>query len=171
MLHHARLLPSGAARQVLPPDELRDMRRELSRQVAEASPLAMQQQRRRKMMARRKVAAETDFQIQRHRERMIEAIENLSSEQISALAACFMALSSETPVSSMSRVSGTVNLDEVPLALRSLGYTEAEEAAFMLGASAELEARSDLEPGAPDSPHAPHSRATASTTERLNVPA
>lgn len=143
MLHHSQILRSSSSQDQL--TEAKQLRRMLTQKVAEGATLGVQMQRRRKMTIRQKATAEAEVRIRKHRERLVEATESLSDEQEEALAACFNALEAENPVSQFSRVPGTINLDELPLALRSFGYSPADEAEIVELARQDLEAKEDIE--------------------------
>jgi hypothetical protein len=143
MLHEARMIRASASQQSLA--ETKQLRRALSMKIAQSAPLAFQTEKRRKMMMRQKSNFEADLRIQKHRDRMVDDVrETLTTDQTYALSACFMALEVEKPVGPTSRIPGTINLDELTLALRSFGYSMHEEAEVMKNAREMLEERPEF---------------------------
>ena len=109
------------------------LRKSLSRHVLATAPQALQTEGRRKISVRRNMKDMITSAIHEHRERIGPREERLTMEQEAALTACFAALEVESPVgnNSRARVRGTINLDELSLALKSLGYHRDDEELMM----------------------------------------
>jgi len=128
----------------------RRLRRTVSASVIQAAPLAVQSKRRRKMNVRQKCNFQADALIRHHKERLVDEGFKFDIEQEAALSACFAALEAEDPVGKIGevkpRVPGTIQLNELCMALRSLGYSARDEAEVLEIARADLTAK--------QSPHA-----------------
>jgi len=126
MLHNERMLKKSASEPTLAVTEARQLRHSLMQRVSEAAPAAAAMQQRRRVATRRKEQALVLSRMHSYCQRVRPGEQGLSMEQETALEACFAALESEAPVGK-SRIAGKISSDDLSLALKSLGFSEAEE--------------------------------------------